>query len=63
MGPEVIGQIIGLLISLVFIYFNFKIAVRFRRSGFISFLHIIPIIGPLIFWIILSKTKVKEEGI
>ena len=63
MGPEIVGQAIGFFITLVFIYFNFRIAVRFRRSGFISFLHIVPIIGPLIFWIILSKTKVKEEGI
>ena len=51
MGPEAFGQIIGLFISFVFIYFNYKIAVRFKRNGFISFLHIIPLIGPLIYWI------------
>lgn len=63
MGPEAFGQVIGILISFVFIYFNYKIAVRFKRNGFISFLHIIPLIGPLIYWIILSKTKVKEEEV
>ena len=39
---------------------NFYYATRFRKNGFISFLMIIPIIGPFIFWIILSRTKIRK---
>lgn len=63
MGAEIFGQIVGIIISLIFIYFNFKIATRFRKNGFISFLIIIPIIGPFIFWIILSRTKIRKQEV
>ena len=54
------GTIIGLIVTGFYVYCCCKIAVRFRRNAIWGFLLIVPIIGNLVYWIVMSITEVKQ---
>ena len=56
------SEILGLILTAFYIYCCCKISVRFGRHAIWGFLLVVPVIGYLIFWIIMSVTKVKEQS-
>ena len=56
------GTLIILGFNIIIMIFCIKISKRFGRSGLLSLWFLIPVIGPLIFWLFLATTKIPKHG-